>query len=286
MMISFNAVDVETANFDSASICQIGIARVHDGKIVDQWKSLVNPKDHFDPSNVRVHGITAEDVRDSPSLPEIRSELSARLHGSVVVGHTGFDRNAFCRAMTRHRLKQLEVTWLDSAKIARRAWPDRYARRGYGLKPVAQDLGISFQHHDALEDARAAAEIVIHACAATGLGIEAWLHRVDRPILERPSRHKRRAPVNRTGSSQGPLLGETLLFSGPLGIPAQYGSRLGCGSGLQCGLQRQPKSHDARARRRRRKFFARTYEKQQTQDSGNADCEGGTHQNCFRDRVF
>ena len=37
-----------------------------------------------------------------------------------MASHTAFDRVAFERAMTRHNLEQLQVTWLDSAKIARR----------------------------------------------------------------------------------------------------------------------------------------------------------------------
>ena len=48
-MLTFNSIDVETANADRASICQIGIVRVRDGKIQDQWQTLVNPEDWFDP---------------------------------------------------------------------------------------------------------------------------------------------------------------------------------------------------------------------------------------------
>lgn len=174
-MITFNAIDVETANPDRVSICQIGIIHVRDGVIVDRWQTLVNPEDRFDPWNVSIHGINAKDVRKSPTLPEIRGELRRRLRGSVLISHTSFDRIAFERAMTRYNLEQLQVTWLDSAKIVRRAWPERYGRRGYGLKNVAKDLGISFAHHQAQEDARAAAEIVLRACAETGMDIEDWL---------------------------------------------------------------------------------------------------------------
>ena len=53
---------------------------------------------------------------------------------------TTFDRVASERAMTKHNLEQLQVTWLDSAKIARRAWPERYACKGWGLKNVAEGL--------------------------------------------------------------------------------------------------------------------------------------------------
>ena len=177
-MLTFNAIDVETANADRASICQIGIVHVQDGEIRDQWQTLINPEDWFDPWNVSIHGIDGDTVGNSPTLPEVREELRCRLRGSVLVSHTSFDRVAFERAMTRYDLEQLQATWLDSARIVRRAWPDRYGARGWGLKNVANDLGISFDHHDALEDARAAAEIVLHACAVRELEIDGWLQRV------------------------------------------------------------------------------------------------------------
>ena len=213
-MVTFNSIDVETANADRASICQIGIVHVRDGVVVDRWQSLVDPEDWFDPWNVSIHGIDETDVRNSPTLPDVRDELRRRLRGSVLVSHTSFDRVAFERAMTRYDLEQLQVTWLDSARIARRAWPESYGRRGYGLKNVARDLGISFRHHDALEDARAAAEVVLHACVAVETDIEGWLRRVTWPIFASPSG----AAPRRDGNVEGALFGETLVFTGALGV--------------------------------------------------------------------
>ena len=43
-MLTFNAIDVETANADRASICQIGIVHVRDGEIEDRWQTLVDPE--------------------------------------------------------------------------------------------------------------------------------------------------------------------------------------------------------------------------------------------------
>ena len=68
------------------------------------------------------------------------------------------------------------MTWLDSAMIARRAWPRKY-RSQWGLSKIAGDLGITFKHHDAVDDARAAAEIVLHAYQQSGSGIDEWLER-------------------------------------------------------------------------------------------------------------
>lgn len=238
-MLTFNSIDVETANADRASICQIGIVQVRDGNIRDQWQTLVDPEDWFDPWNVSIHGINESDVRGSPTLPQVRDELRIRLRGSILVSHTSFDRIAFERAMTRYNLEQLQVTWLDSAKIARRAWPDRYGRSGYGLKNIAMDFDIPFRHHDALEDARACAEIVLRACAETETNIEDWLHKVTIPIfssdsrsLSNPGRSVKQQSVKRQGNVEGSLYGETIAFTGALVIPrnkaADMAAEAGC----------------------------------------------------------
>jgi DNA polymerase-3 subunit epsilon len=49
--------------------------------------------------------------------------------------------------------------------ISKRAWPDK---SGHGLAAVAERLGISFRHHNALEDARASALVAVHAAKRTG----------------------------------------------------------------------------------------------------------------------
>ena len=215
--LTFNAIDVETANADRASICQIGIVHVKDGAVVDHWQTLVDPEDWFDPWNVGIHGIDAEDVLHSPTLPDVRDELRRRLRGSILVSHSSFDRIAFERAMTRYDLEQLQVTWLDSARIVRRAWPEKFGKRGYGLANVAKELGIHFKHHDALEDARAAAEIVIHASTFKEIDVEDWIGAVNQPIF--PSESDRGRPtLTRDGHDSGPLYGESLVFTGTLAI--------------------------------------------------------------------
>ncbi len=224
----FNSIDVETANADRASICQIGIVHVVDGKIKGQWTSLINPEDWFDPWNVMIHGIEEEDVMGSPTLPEVRDELRNRLRGSVLVSHTAFDRTAFEQAMNKYKLEQLQVTWLDSAKIVRRAWPERYGFSGWGLKSVANDLQLKFQHHDALEDAMVAAQIVLHACEASALEIEGWLERVKRPIHST----EKASNIKRDGDVQGHFLGESVVFTGSLAVEhmkaADLAARAGC----------------------------------------------------------
>ena len=175
--LTFNAIDVETANADPSSICQIGIIRVQSGVIKEQLSVLVNPEAQFNDFNVRLHGIDDIAVQDSKTLPLLESQLRRLLDGAVLVSHTGFDRRALDGAMARYGLRPIRGRWLDSAMVARRAWPDRYRRR-WSLSLIAGDLGIDFRHHDAAEDARAAGEIVLRACRHRGVDIDGWLERV------------------------------------------------------------------------------------------------------------
>ena len=172
---TFNAIDVETANADPASICQIGVVRVRAGKIEEQLSILVNPEQRFNPAHVQLHGIDEARVTDSETLPQVAGKLRFLVEGTALVSHTAFDRAALDGAMDRYELPRIRAKWLDSAVIALRAWPEKYSRRSRSLAVIAGNLGIVFQHHDAVEDARACGEIVLRACQDTGLDIEAWL---------------------------------------------------------------------------------------------------------------
>ena len=213
MGLTFNAIDVETANADRASICQIGIVQVVDGQVVDTWETLVDPQEPFDFWNVRVHGIDEDEVKGSPTMPQIRAELHRRLRGSHLVSHTGFDRVAFERAMNKYALEQLQVTWLDSQRIAKNAWPDN---ERWNLKSLADSLGLSFQHHDALEDARVVCEIILQASHDTSRDIEDWLDvwPAGRGGSQRASRSVARNTVN----DNGPLVGHRVVFTGHLSM--------------------------------------------------------------------
>jgi len=69
METTFVAIDVETANADRSSICQIGAVRVENGIVTDTFATLVDPETCFDPWNTQIHGITADMVQGQPAFP-------------------------------------------------------------------------------------------------------------------------------------------------------------------------------------------------------------------------
>ena len=227
--MEFIAIDVETANADMASICQIGLARYENGVLAEEWKSYVDPEDYFDGINVSIHGIDEFVVKGAPTFPALADKLYSFLDTRVTVCHTHFDRVAMHQAADRYTIRPPDSIWLDSARVARRAWKE-FAWKGYGLYNVCKALDYDFKHHDALEDAKAAAHILLAAINETGLDLTGWIRRVRQPID--PQACSSAAAIRREGNPEGALYGEVLVFTGALAMPrreaADLASAIGC----------------------------------------------------------
>jgi DNA polymerase-3 subunit epsilon len=220
------AIDVETANPDMGSICQIGVASFVDGALADEWSTLIDPEDYFDDINVSMHGIEPGMVRGKPTFPQISDHLCSLLANTVSVCHTPFDRVALERAHARYGLPPFSTSWLDTSRVARRAWKD-CAYSGYGLASVCDRIGYQFKHHDALEDAKAAGHILLAAIHESQQDLQFWQQRAEHPInLESIS-------IHRDGNPDGDLFGEVLVFTGALTLRRSEAADLAASVGCQ-----------------------------------------------------
>ena len=230
-MDTFLALDVETANADMASICQIGLVEFQANKLVNQWGSLVDPEDYFDTFNISIHGITPEMVSNAPIFPEIYqrlSEIDKLVEKVIVVTHTPFDQTSLRRASQKYGLDEISWIWLDSARVVRRQW-EEFRNSGYGLPNVAKELGIEYKSHDAIEDARAAGEVLIKAMEQSGLSLEAWLDKAYKHISSG------NVSFAQEGDPDGPFYGETIAFTGALSLPRKEAASLAALAGCKVG---------------------------------------------------
>ena len=227
MSLDFVAIDVETANADMASICQIGIAGFANGQVSYEWKTYVDPEDFFDSINTSIHGITAATVAGAPVFSAVARRVKAALEGNIVVTHTAFDRLALLQAGAGCETDPFSCKWLDTACVVRRSWKE-YSRSGYGLQNMCDVIGYKFNHHDALEDAKAAGYILLAAVARTGLTVNAWLSRVKEPIDLTLA-----DPIERTGNPNGALTGEVVVFTGALSLPRRIAADLAASIGCE-----------------------------------------------------
>lgn len=225
--MNFVVLDVETANPELSSICQIGIATFQNGAFNSEWQSLINPEDEFYPINISIHGIDKASVKDAPTWADAFPVISSLLQGNIVVSHTPYDRVAVTRACERYKLEWCSCRWLDSARVVRRAWPI-FSQSGYGLSNVAAHFCIQYREHDALEDARCAGEILLRAITETGLSAEEWLTQVEQPIGSSGAQG-----IQRGSNADGPLSGEVLVFTGTLSMPRRMAADAAAGAGCR-----------------------------------------------------
>ncbi|WP_291727986.1 exonuclease domain-containing protein [Bernardetia sp.] len=225
-MNNFVAIDVETANPDFSSICQIGIAHFENGEVVKKWSSLVNPEVYFDSFNTGIHNINESDIKDTPTFKDLYQEISEQIKDKIVVHHTAFDKIAINRACQKYELEIIDAQWLDSSIVVKRTWT-QFARQGYGLSNMADFLGLEFNHHDALQDATMAGIIVNKACSELEIDLSTMIEKT-KYISRSGSVKKIEFETNKNGQ----LFGETILFTGALSVARveaeRMASEIGC----------------------------------------------------------
>lgn len=166
-MPQFVAIDFETANEKRSSPCSVGVVVVRGGKATESFYTLIRPREcRFSAYNTSIHGITAEDVKDKPEFPEVWQGLRRMLDAGVVLAHNAsFDMSVLRCTLAEYEMEFPDLTYSCTRIIAKAAWPGLVS---YRLTMVARSLGIEFEHHHALCDAQACAEIACRACEETG----------------------------------------------------------------------------------------------------------------------
>lgn len=165
--MEFVAIDFETANEQRASACAVGVCIYEPGQPPRTYSTLIRPREvRFNGINVQIHGITAADVRQAPEFPDVWRELLPLLAGRVVLAHNAsFDMSVIRHSLNLYGLRYPALAYNCTVQIARGAWCDLPQ---YRLSDVASHLGITFKHHDALEDANCCAQIASRACQTKG----------------------------------------------------------------------------------------------------------------------
>ena len=160
--MTFAAIDFETATGKRHSACAVGITIVENGKIIDEYDSLIQPPNNeYSWYNTKIHGITESDTFNALLFPDVYPEIRKRLAGKTIVAHNeAFDRSVLQKTMEYYNLDYSElnisVQWECTLKI--------YRAKGYhpaSLDVCCKKQGIKLNHHEALSDARGCAMLYL-----------------------------------------------------------------------------------------------------------------------------
>lgn len=163
--MKFTVIDFETANGRRNSACALGIVMVDDKRIVEKSVHLIKPHDmQFASMNISIHGIYPEDVVNEPTFDVLYQNIfKCRLENQLVIAHNAsFDMSVLRACLDLYNLPYPQLNYICTVKVAQKQWP--FLRR-HSLDVVSEYLGFEFKHHDAFDDARACANILLKAMA-------------------------------------------------------------------------------------------------------------------------
>jgi DNA polymerase-3 subunit epsilon len=221
----FIALDVETANSDPSSICQIGLAFVDESNQIEVVCKLIDPRQPFNSINTSIHGIGPSDVKGMPTFKEVYSHIAPILSEQPIVQHSDFDRKAISAACAHWKISSGAFNWVDSVIIARKAWPEFIGNGGHGLANLKDALRLDFTHHNAGEDAKAAAQIVLLAEKKKGID---FLQLAQRST---PKRNYAKT-TSIEGQPTGKLLGNVAVFTGSLTMSREEAAKFAATAGI------------------------------------------------------
>ncbi len=160
-------LDFETANTRNGSICAAGCAILEDGIVTESREWLIRPHKGYRwmcPDFTEIHGLTYWDVCNCAEFACIWPELEQMLTSAdcVIIHNAPFDLRHLRSVLELYEMPPVSFDYADSVVICRHLFPEMPS---HSLDAMAERFGITFQHHNALEDATACASII----AQTGI---------------------------------------------------------------------------------------------------------------------
>lgn len=162
MDFDFIAIDFETANNKMNSACALGIVAVKNLEIIEtEYFLICPPSEIFDDSCIAIHGITYDEVIHKPKFSELWSQIKKYFDGNYIIAHNvRFDMSVLKNSLIEYNLEIPDFKYLCSIPISTKACSGLGI--GNSLKERTQYFGIVLNnHHNALEDATACAQLVI-----------------------------------------------------------------------------------------------------------------------------
>lgn len=152
--------DLETTGLElmSNGITEIGAVKIRDGKLFEQFTTLIKPDYPITQEIVKITGITEEMVKDAPKISAVIPDFMKFIENSVLVAHNAEFDVKFIKRFAGAEDYEVKNKVLDTLEMSRACLP---SLRRNDLHTLADYFNISFRHHRALSDAYATAEIFI-----------------------------------------------------------------------------------------------------------------------------
>lgn len=149
---TYCVLDLETTGISitTEKITEVGIMKVKNGEVIDEFEIFVNPEKPIPQRVVEVTNITDEMVKDAETIDKVFPKILEFVGDSIIVAHNA----SFDVGFLKHNAKLLGYefnnTYIDTLPLAKDLFPDL---KKYKLGKIADSLGIEVGvAHRALAD--------------------------------------------------------------------------------------------------------------------------------------
>lgn len=146
-------LDTETTGLDYSreKIIEFAAVRLENGKIKDEFQTLINPQQHIRKSSIAIHGITEDMVKDAPTEEEVLPKILEFIGDYPIVAHNAiFDYSFLNEASLRVFKKPLRNVRIDTQQMFKEVFPDLPS---HGLDALTKKFNVEFtKHHRAMAD--------------------------------------------------------------------------------------------------------------------------------------
>ena len=149
---TYCVLDLETTglSFRTEKITEVGIMKVKNGEIIDEFSCFVNPEKPIPQKVVEVTNITDDMVKDAETIDKVFPKILEFVGDSVLVAHNADFDIGFLKYNASQLGYELNNTYVDTLRLAKSLFPDF---KKYKLGFIADKLGIVVEvAHRALDD--------------------------------------------------------------------------------------------------------------------------------------
>ncbi len=149
---TYCVLDLETTgtSFRTEKITEVGIMKVKNGEVIDEFSCFVNPEKPIPPKVVEITQITDDMVKDADTIEKVFPRILEFIGDSVLVAHNADFDIGFLKYNAGQLGYRLENTYIDTLRLAKDLFPEY---KKYKLGIIAENLGIKVDvAHRALDD--------------------------------------------------------------------------------------------------------------------------------------
>ena len=152
---SFISVDIETTGLSPVKdkIIEIGALKVVEGKVIEEFDILIDPRVELPERIVELTGISQDMLTGRPTIEEVLPKFLEFAKDLPLLGHNIVFDYSFLKTAAAKQKLVFERKGIDTLQIARTLLSDLESK---SLEALCQYYGIvNKKHHRAFEDAKA-----------------------------------------------------------------------------------------------------------------------------------